>query len=146
MNARRTKNVTALCLIAFAASACAAMTPTGDTVSPIDARIRAAVDANRTYPQWADFPAAPRDLPTPTQLAQRVNTLQATRGALAGEVSRLEWDITSAGELEQALTDRITVVPPSPTGLQTQAEIDAFAERLRRRATPPPPVVRPPRP
>ena len=114
-----------------------------DATSPIAPRVQALVDANRDYPRWADFPRALEPAPQPSEIAAQVNTLRVTGGALAGEVSRLEWTVTDAPEVLAAeARARVDSVPVSPVTQETQAEIDAFVRRTRERGRAPPPVDR----
>ena len=100
-------------------------------------RVQALVDANKTYPKWEDFPSAPADLPATVAVAQSVNTLRITGGALNGEVGRLEWSLQDPAAFEREMAARVAASQPAPATLQTQAEIEAFAQRLRDRARAP---------
>jgi hypothetical protein len=115
-----------------------------DATSPVAPRVEALVEANRGYPRWADFPrAAPA--PAPQAVAVQVNTLKASGGALAGEVARIEWNLTGDPEAFAAETRaRVQAVPVAPITAETQAEIEAFERRARERGRAPPPVDRGP--
>lgn len=130
-----------MCLFALAAmgmAGCAgAFEAETDPTSTVGPRVQALVDANRTYPKWGDFPSAPVGLPSATEVAQSVNTLRVTGGALNGEVSRLEWSLQDPVAFERAMAARAAASQPAPATLQTQAEIEAFAQRLRDRARAP---------
>lgn len=130
-----------MCLCALAAaglSGCAgAFEADTDPASPVGPRVQALVDANRAYPRWEDFPAAPTGLPSAVEVAQSVNTLRVTGGALNGEVGRLEWTLQDAAAFEREMAARVAASRPAPATLQTQAEIEAFAQRLRDRARAP---------
>ena len=147
MNARVKKSLAGVAVVsaltgAAAVGGCAA-TPDATMQAPIDARVQALVDANRRYPRWEDFPPQPQDLPAPVAIAQQVNTLRATGGALAGEVSRLGWTLDTAQANADAIAARAAAAAPvSPETAQTQAEVDAFAARLRARGRAPAPVDR----
>ncbi|MDP1778577.1 MAG: hypothetical protein Q8K90_08205, partial [Brevundimonas sp.] len=100
--------------------------PVTDASSPIAPRVQALVDANREYPSWADFPRVIEPLPEPVAIAAQVSTLRVTGGALAGEVSRIDWQtsgdpIAFAAELQA----RVDAVPVAPVTAQTQAEMEA---------------------
>jgi hypothetical protein len=91
-----------LCLATLSASlgACArAFAPSTDPTSPIAPRVQALVDANRHYPSWENFPAAPADLPQAAQVAARVQALEGQGGALDGEVARIDWTLGDAETL-----------------------------------------------
>ncbi len=120
----------------------AAFDPAVDASSPLAPRVVAMVEANRTWPRWEDFPKA-EAAPEPAQVATGVNTLRATGGALAGEVSRLEWTLGDPAAFEREVAARIDATQASPASIQTTEDIEARAAALRARATPPPPIDRP---
>ena len=145
MNARHGKIVIGLIAVGLVACLGGCGTALGariDAESSAAPRVQALIEANRKYPRWADFPAAPVDLPEPVAIAQRVNTLRVTSGALAGEVSRIAWTLDDAVAFAQGVNARVAATPIAPATVRTQAEIDAYAEALRRRGTAPPPVDR----
>ena len=120
--------------------------PESDTASPLAPRVQALVDANRRYPRWEDFPAAPTGLPDPAQISANVQGLEAQGGALGGEVARIDWTLGDAEALAAETLARVGAVPVSPDSARTAAEIEALARDLRERAKAPPPIDRrPPR-
>ena len=127
-----------------ALTACAgSFDPQTDASSPVAARVQTLVDANRDYPRWADFPRSTTPLPEPIVIASRVNTLRVSGGALAGEVSRIDWQtsgdpVAFAADL-QARVDSIAVAPVTA---ETQAEMEAWLRRARERGRAPPPIQR----
>ena len=106
--------------------------------------VEALVAANRTYPRWADFPAAPVDLPTSQALAARVDDLQGSSLRLAGETSSIDWTLDDPETLAAETRRAVGAVPTSPDAVRTEAEVEAFARRLRERAKAPPPIDRQP--
>jgi len=146
MNASHRKKMVAAALAALAAglSACvAAFKPHTDATSPVAPRVQALVDANRHYPRWADFPRQAEPAPEPVEIAQQVNTLRVTGGALAGEASRIDWQLPADPTAWAAgVQARVAAVPVSPVTQETQAEIDDFVRRARERGRAPPPVDR----
>lgn len=134
----------ALAALGMVLSGCAgAFEAETDATSPLAPRIQAIVDANRAYPSWADFPRSTEPLPAPTQIAAQVDSLTRTRGALAEEAARIDWTLTDdPAVFAQGVRDRVNAVPVAPVTADTQAEIDAFARRLRERGRAPPPVDR----
>lgn len=125
-------------------TACAgAFDPATDAASPVAPRVQALVDAHREYPDWADFPRASEPVPEPMAIATQVNTLRVASGALAGEVSRLDWQSTEdPATFAAAVQARIDAVKVDPVTRETQAEIEAFVQRTRERGRAPPPVDR----
>lgn len=125
------------------AACVASFDPETDASSPVAPRVQALVDTNREYPRWADFPRASEPLPEPMAIAARVNTLRVSGGALAGEVSRIDWqtsgDPAAFAADVQARIDSVAVAAPTA---QTAAEIDAYLRRARERGRAPPPVTR----
>ncbi|WP_374599286.1 hypothetical protein [Brevundimonas sp.] len=133
-----------LAVCASVLTACASsFNPRTDETSPVAARVQALVDANREYPRWADFPKSTEPAPTPTSIAAEVNTLRVTRGALAGEVARIDWTLTDdPAAFAEALRSRVAATAVAPATQQTQAEIDEYLRRARERGRAPPPITR----
>jgi len=146
MNAsnRKIAAVAAAALAGGGLAACAgSFDPATDARSPIAPRVQALVDANREYPSWADFPKSVEPLPEPVAIAAHVNTLRVTGGALAGEVSRIDWQTTGdPDEFAAGVQARVAAVPVAPVTQETQAEIEEFVRRTRDRGRAPPPVDR----
>ena len=118
--------------------------PQTDATSPLAPRIQQLVDANRTYPRWADFPATPTDVPPPAQVAANVQGLNTTSGALATQVAGIDWTLSSdPAAFVESIQQRFDPARMAPIGAQTPEEVEALAERLRRRAAAPPPIDRP---
>ncbi len=117
--------------------------PATDATSPIAPRVQALVDANRESPRWADFPRSLEPLPEPVAIAAEVNTLRVTGGALAGEVSRIDWQTTGdPAEFAAEVQARVDSVEVAPVTAETLAEIEEFVRRTRERGRAPPPVDR----
>ena len=113
-----------------------------EAVSPLAPRIQELVDANRRYPRWEDFPAAPTDLPPVTQVASNVQRLQGDSATLTSEIARIDWTLGDAEALAAETRAAVNAVPVSPDAVRTQADIEAFAQSLRDRAKAPPPLDR----
>lgn len=139
-----------IAVIAFAAfvsgglAACAgSFDPAADGASPVAPRVQALVDANRAYPDWADFPRSLEAVPAPMAIAAQVNTLRVTGGALAGEAARIDWQTTDDPEAFAAeVRARVDAVTVAPVTQETLAEIEEFVRRTRERGRAPPPVDR----
>jgi len=115
-----------------------------EAVSPLAPRVQELVDANRHYPRWEDFPAAPTDLPPVSQVASNVQRLQGDSATLNGEIVRIDWTLTDPEALAAETAAAVSSVPVSPDTARTQADIEAFAQSLRDRAKAPPPLDRRP--
>jgi hypothetical protein len=147
MNAQRAKFLIGLALVGGAASGCAgAFEAETDAASPIAPRIQALVDANREYPRWEDFPKADADSPTPVEVAARVQGLTGAGSSLQAEAERIEWTLGDPATLASEIGARVDSQQISPVTAETQAEVEAFAEEVRRRAEAPPPIDRTPAP
>ena len=124
-------------------SACASAPAAKDeAVSPLAPAIQELVDANRRYPRWEDFPAAPVDVPSSHAIAGQVAALQGQSTALTQQTAAIEWTLQDPGGFAQSVRSRVEASRPSATTVETQADVEAFAQRLRDRAAAPPPVDR----
>ena len=120
-----------------------AFDPQTDPSSPVAARVQALVDANREYPRWADFPKSSEPEPEPAVIAARVDRLKVSSGALADDVSRIEWTLNEdPAAFAAAVQARVDAVQVAPVTQNTAAEIEEFARRLRERGRAPPPIPR----
>jgi hypothetical protein len=73
----------------------------------------------------------------------QVNTLGVNGQALAGDVSRIDWQTTGdPAEFVAAVQERVGEVPVAPVTADTLAEIEDFVRRSRERGQAPPPVDR----
>jgi len=151
MNARRAKKIGGPLLAASGLAAlggCAViMDPATEAASPVAPRIEALVAANRTYPRWSDFPRSTGVLPEPVEVAARVRSLQGDGDSLAAAAARIEWTMEDPVAFTAEVNRRLDAQAMAPATIQSQAEIEAFAEQLRRRGAAPPPIdrTRPPR-
>lgn len=144
---RRAASVVCLMGLVAASGGCArSLGPATDPASPIAPRVQSLVDANRDYPRWRDFPAAPTDLPPAAEIASSVERLHGQGSTLAQEAARIDWTMKDAETEAAAVRAQVGAVPVSPDAARTQADIDAFAQELRDRAKAPPPVDRRPIP
>ena len=126
----------------FLTGACAApfQAPV-DPEAPLSDRIQGLVDANRDYPRWADFPAAPTDVPQPGVIASRVAGLEQTGQAVSQSAAAIEWTFVDDPDAWAAsVRDRVEGARMSLGTARTAAEVEAFAQALRERAEPPPPI------
>ena len=131
--------ITAVCAgLAACGSRFAAET---EATSPLSGRIQGLVDANREYPRWADFPAMPTDVPQPEAIAAQVAGLDRTGQALDQSVAAIDWNLTEDPNAWAAgVRSRVEGARMSVGTARTAAEIEAFAQSLRERSEPPPPI------
>ena len=126
----------------FLTGACAApfQAPV-DPEAPLSDRIQGLVDANRDYPRWADFPAMPTDVPQPEAVAAQVAGLDRTGEALDQSVAAIDWTLTGdPNAWASGVRSRVEGARMSVGTARTAAEIEAFAQSLRERSEPPPPI------
>lgn len=141
MNASTTK-ILAISAVCASLGACAArFSSETDATSPLSARIQGLVDANGDYPRWADFPAMPTDVPQPEAIATEVAGLNRTGQALDRSVAAIDWNLTEDPDAWAAgVRSRVEGARMSVGTARTAAEIEAFAQSLRERSEPPPPI------
>lgn len=147
MNAPLSKKMILVAAVAATAAlgACSSgLAAKTDFASPLAPRVQALVEANRRYPRWEDFPAAPTGLPDVRQVAGNAQRLQTDRAALNGEIAGIAWTLDDAETLAAQIAAKVEAAPVSPAAARTQAEIEAFAQSLRDRAKAPPPIDRRP--
>ena len=92
-----------------------------------------------SFPKWSEFPVAPKNVPTPADFAQRVQMQSVQAQALKTEVAAIVWDTGTAEDLAAKSKGRLNPVFMKPVDqAMSQADIEALAASLRKRATPPP--------
>jgi hypothetical protein len=109
-----------------------------DQTSPAAAEVQAALEVDRDYPRWSEFPAAPKDVPGPGEVRRRVVALEregATLYAWARANPQMVSDTAAfaaqgLGQINPSLARK------APEGSAAQTE--AFARSARALATPPP--------
>jgi len=141
MNASATK-ILAISAVCAALGGCSARfaAPTEGS-SPLSDRVEALVDANRTYPRWADFPDAPTDVPDAAVVAGRVAGLDQTGQSLNRSVAAIDWTLPEDPDAwAGAVRSRVDDARMSVGTARTAAEVEAFARDLRERSEPPPPI------
>lgn len=142
MNARTLKFGIGLFSAATLGACASAPTPEGSAPPELNARVQALVDANRTYPRWADFPPAPTGLPSDAEIASAVASTRAERAALSQEVAAIDWSLEDPEAFAAATRERVDSTRVAPITQQTRETLDAWAAALRERGRAPPPVRR----
>lgn len=127
----------------LALGGCVSLSPQTDPASPAAARVDALVQANRGYPDWADFPGAPRPTPAPAQIGRQVAQLNASGGLATAEAAAINWTLSDPEALGAALRAQLDAEYARPAALDAAARIEAIAEAMRRRVQPPPQLTRP---
>lgn len=146
MNVFLTKKILLLPLAALVASTggcVGSFDPKTDAASPLAPRIQQLVDSHDRYPRWEDFPKASTDTPSAAYVGQEVTRLAGVNQSLADQVMAIDWAMNSdPAVFESMIQSRFDPAAMGPIGPQTTPEIEALAESLRRKATPPPPIDR----
>jgi hypothetical protein len=107
-----------------------------DPKSPIAAEVAKVASADRDYPSFGEIPPAPKDLRPVRVYGQRAKELEDERAQLDAATAPNTWTLGNttsfaAGAHRDAGPD---LGPP------TNADTEAFAASVRKRATPPPPA------
>ncbi|MBN8552713.1 MAG: hypothetical protein J0L52_07445 [Caulobacterales bacterium] len=132
-------------VLAGATSGCMAYDPfdrTIDPTSPAAQRVEALTQSDMAYPRWADFPPAPQNVPTETDIRNQVLGLESSELRLNREVAAIVWTLTPAdgGPWAERTRNRVDVRLARPARPDEAAEAVAWAQRMRQRAEPPPPI------
>ena len=103
--------------------------------SPIAAEARKLEAARRSYPSFANIPAAPKDVRPLAAFAASVADARAAATRLEKETGPETWTLTGTERFAAAAERQIGADP----GPAKPEDTEAFARALRERATPPPP-------
>ncbi|MDC7681772.1 hypothetical protein PQU92_00660 [Asticcacaulis sp. BYS171W] len=90
------------------------------------------------FPTWSEFPPPPENVPTAAEIKGRVLDIQGIGGALQRTVDAIVWDLDPAARITTAANARIDPLLGAPAKPVDPVELEAFASKLRARATPPP--------
>ncbi|MFC0632726.1 hypothetical protein [Brevundimonas balnearis] len=144
MNARTVKFGIGLLAAATLGACASAVAPSSEGSAPpqLSARVQALVDANRSYPRWADFPPAPTGLPSDVEIAAAVASQRAEQAALTRDVAAIDWSLEDPEAFAAATRERVDQTRVAPITQQTRETLDAWAEALRERGRAPPPIRR----
>lgn len=126
-------------------SGCMAYDPFNRDIDPNSAaaqRVAELARADRTYPRWSQFPAAPQNVPTDTDIRNQVLGLEAAELQLNREVSAIDWtlDESDGAPWASRTLNRIDPRLSRPADPQAVQEALAWAERMRERSVAPPPI------
>ena len=108
-----------------------------DPASPVAGDVAKAVSQNRRYPTFADIPKVPADVPTPKAFGLAAAQLTAEREQLEAQTAPATWSLNNTEGF--ASRAQGAAGPEASPGASSQDETEAFARKLRERATPPPP-------
>jgi len=109
-----------------------------DPQSPIADEATRALHAKGAYPRFRDIPAKPTDVRPKAQYGVAAAQIETVREQLEAATAPSTWTLTRTDSFAAAA--RQAAGPEIPAG--DPAATAAFAEALRKRATPPPPPKR----
>ena len=118
-------------------SGCASLAGQTDTTSSAAASVAKVEHMDLPYPRWSQFPAAPKNVPTPAAVSTEAKAVEADQVQLLGEASGLQWTLCCtdewAAQARSAIDPAMAVQAPPDAAAQTEA----FAKAMRDAATPP---------
>ena len=106
--------------------------------SPIAAEVAKTSTADRDFPQFNEIPAKPTDLRPPRIYGDRAKALEAARDELDVATAPNTWTLGQTSAFETRARGDAGPDYAAPTN----ADTEAFANTIRKRATPPPPAKR----
>ena len=109
-----------------------------DPRSPVAGEVDRVARANKDYPSFSEIPQVPNDVRPLRMFGQAARQVTQARDQLERDTAPGTWTLQNTDAFAGAA--RAAAGPELPA--TPNADTDAFAEDLRRRATPPPPPVR----
>lgn len=106
-----------------------------DPRSPVAGEVGRAARENTTYPTFADIPPKPIETRPLKEFGQAARELEAARLKLEAATAPSTWTL----EDTEAFAERARAAAGPELEPATAPNTEAFADELRRRATPPPP-------
>ncbi len=111
-----------------------------DPNSPVAGQVAALAHQNGPYPTFAAMPQMPTDQRPVKAWGRSAEQIAAAGRALERETADSTWTLTGT---ESFAASARRMAGPAPTGPEsTTAATEAYANELRKRATPPPPPTR----
>lgn len=136
---------TLLCSVALVAlaslSGCAGSAPFDapiDKSSPAASHVADLSAAPGPYPRWSQFPAAPKDVPAPSDFALRAAAAQGLQGEQLAGAQALAWTLSDTEAFAAAARRQIDPSLAEPAPSDAAARTAAFVEAQRALAAPPP--------
>ncbi len=109
-----------------------------DPTSPVAGDVERMARANKDYPSFSEIPQFPPDVRPLRLYGQAVRQATQVRDQLERETAPGTWALQNTG----AFADSARAAAGPDLSAAPAPDTAAFAEDLRRRATPPPPPVR----
>lgn len=110
-----------------------------DPASPVAPEVARLASADKDYPSFNEIPAAPTDLRPPRIYGERARELEVARNQLDAATAPNTW--TLQGNTTAFATRARSDAGPD-IAAPASGETEAFANSIRKRATPPPPAKR----
>jgi hypothetical protein len=110
-----------------------------DPNSPVARDVAAALAHPGPYPKFAQIPKAPKDVPPSSLIRAEVASLNREQGKLETQQAALPPPATDTEAFAAAAGARTPDQAQAP-GPQSPQETESYAQGLRERATPPPPL------
>jgi len=109
-----------------------------DPSSPIAPEVAKLASADKDYPRFSEIPAKPTDLQPPRIYGDRARELVAARDRLEVATAPNTWTLNATTNFQARAQADAGPAYTAPAGSDTEA----FANAVRKRATPPPPANR----
>jgi hypothetical protein len=106
-----------------------------DPSSPVAGDVAKIASAQKSFPSFNDIPPAPTDVRPVRQYGERAAAVEAARDQLEAATAPSTWTLGNT----QAFTAQARS-QAGPDYNATAADTEAFANTVRKRATPPPPA------
>jgi hypothetical protein len=108
-----------------------------DPSSPVAPEVAQVARSAKGYPKFSDIPPVPTDLRAPKVYGQRAQQLEAARAQLDAATAPGSWTL---GNTQGFVAGARTEAGPNYTPPAGSSDTEAFANTIRKRATPPPPT------
>ena len=109
-----------------------------DPASPIAPEVAKLATADKDFPNFNEIPPKPTDLRPPRIYGERARALETARDEMDAATAPNTWTLRETGAFES----RAQADAGPDLGAPTNTDTEAFADALRKRATPPPPTKR----
>ncbi|WKL56607.1 hypothetical protein Q1W73_13075 [Asticcacaulis sp. ZE23SCel15] len=90
------------------------------------------------FPKWSNFPAAPDNIPTSSDIKQRVSDIKAREDTLEQAVTGLKWDAIDPASYSSSVRARLNADLSQPVTKNNCGDIHQFALSTRARVALPP--------
>jgi hypothetical protein len=111
-----------------------------DPTSAVAEQVRQAPNTPGGYPRFKDVPPAPTDLRTPGDWRAAVTDTWRIKLATETTAQRIPFSLSDSEDWAKTRRAMIPADQTAPAPSDSAAQSDAYAQALRERATPPPPL------